>query len=55
MARGNLGDLDGAETVSEDNPYIVEPETDLGSVDEVNEEEASEQVEYLREAIRFHD
>jgi DNA ligase (NAD+) len=55
MAKADLGDLEGAENVSEDNPYIVEPETDSEAIDEVSEEEASEQVEYLREAIRFHD
>ena len=55
MAKADFGDLEGAENVSEDNPYIVEPETDFEAVDEVSEEEASEQVEYLREAIRFHD
>ena len=55
MAKADLEDLEGAEDVGEDNPYIVEPDTDFESVDELSEADAAQQVEDLREAIRFHD
>ena len=55
MTKSAPGDLDGAEDVSQDNPYIVEPETDFEPVDELSEADATQQVEALRKAIRFHD
>jgi DNA ligase (NAD+) len=55
MTKSAPGDLDGAEDVSQDNPYIVEPETDFEPVDDLSEADATQQVEALREAIRFHD
>ncbi|MFB6195908.1 MAG: NAD-dependent DNA ligase LigA [Haloplanus sp.] len=55
MTTSDLADLEGAEDVSEDNPYIVEPDTAFAPVDELSEAEASEQVARLREAVRFHD
>ncbi|MFB6104943.1 MAG: NAD-dependent DNA ligase LigA [Halobacteriaceae archaeon] len=48
-------DLEGADDVSEDNPYIRDPDTDFTPVDELSEADATEEVQYLREAIRFHD
>lgn len=38
-----------------DNPYLTDPDTDFAPVEELNEEEAHEQVERLRAAIRHHD
>lgn len=38
-----------------DNPYIRDPELDFRDVEELDEEEAREQVEDLREAIEYHD
>jgi len=55
MANADLQDLEGAEDVSEDNPYIVEPDTDFEPVDGIDGAEATRQAEFLREAIRFHD
>jgi DNA ligase (NAD+) len=43
-------------TVSADeNPYVEDPSTDFEPVEQLSEEEAAEQVELLREAIRHHD
>ncbi|MFC6768852.1 NAD-dependent DNA ligase LigA, partial [Natrinema soli] len=39
----------------EENPYLRDPPTDFVSVEELSENEAREQVELLREAIREHD
>lgn len=39
----------------EDNPYIRDPDLEFRDVDELAESEAEEQVEQLREAVRFHD
>lgn len=55
MATTDLEDLEGAEDVSEDNPYILEPDTDFESADELSEADATQQIEYLHEAIRFHE
>lgn len=55
MPTTDFEDLRGSEDVSEDNPYVLEPNTEFESVDEVTEAEATRQVESLREAIRFHD
>ncbi|MFB6204223.1 MAG: NAD-dependent DNA ligase LigA [Candidatus Nanohaloarchaea archaeon] len=38
-----------------DNPYVRDPDLEFSPVDELGEEEAREQVEVLREAIRYHD
>jgi len=38
-----------------DNPYIEEPPTDFTPVDDLDEDEAREQADALREAIRYHD
>lgn len=49
-------DLEGGEDVSEANPYITDPALDeFTPPQELSEEKAVEEVEYLREAIRFHD
>ena len=39
----------------EENPYIQEPETEFEAVESLSREAAREQVEQLREAIRYHD
>jgi DNA ligase (NAD+) len=39
----------------EDNPYAQEPPTDFAPVDELRASQAREQVDQLREAIRYHD
>jgi len=39
----------------EDNPYLHDPPTDFEPVEDLSEDEAREQVELLREAIREHD
>ncbi len=38
-----------------DNPYVSDPETDFSPVDELTADEAREQADRLREAIRYHD
>ena len=38
-----------------DNPYVEAPETDFAPAAELSEEQAREQAELLREAIRYHD
>ncbi|QRV17193.1 NAD-dependent DNA ligase LigA [Haloterrigena salifodinae] len=38
-----------------ENPYLRDPPTDFASVEELSEDEAREQVELLREAVREHD
>jgi DNA ligase (NAD+) len=38
-----------------DNPYVSDPDTEFTPVAELDENEAYEQAEQLREAIRFHD
>ncbi|MEF8791062.1 MAG: NAD-dependent DNA ligase LigA [Haloarculaceae archaeon] len=55
MARADLGDLEGAGDVDEENPYVLEPDTDFEPVEGVSEAAAERQAERLREAIRFHD
>ncbi|WP_327053287.1 NAD-dependent DNA ligase LigA [Halomicrococcus gelatinilyticus] len=42
-------------SVSAENPYVESPPTDFASVDELDADEAREQAEQLREAIRYHD
>ncbi|WP_135824824.1 NAD-dependent DNA ligase LigA [Halorussus ruber] len=43
-------------TVSADeNPYVEEPDTDFRPVEELTDEQAREQVQLLREAVRYHD
>ncbi|WP_178915657.1 NAD-dependent DNA ligase LigA [Natronomonas gomsonensis] len=39
----------------QDNPYVRDPPLDFESVDELEESDAYEQAELLREAIRYHD
>jgi DNA ligase (NAD+) len=41
--------------VSEANPFKKSPDTDFQDVGELSEEEATEQVEQLREALDYHD
>ncbi|MFB6087461.1 MAG: NAD-dependent DNA ligase LigA [Haloarculaceae archaeon] len=48
-------EYEGADEVSEDNPYIEEPDTDFRPVGDLTDDEAERQAERLREAIRFHD
>ncbi|MCD2203157.1 NAD-dependent DNA ligase LigA [Halobacterium sp. KA-6] len=50
-----MADADVLEDAPEDNPYIRDPDTDFAPVDDVDEDEAEEQVELLREAVRYHD
>jgi DNA ligase (NAD+) len=38
-----------------DNPYVEAPDTDFAPAAELSEEQAREQAELLREAIRYHD
>lgn len=38
-----------------DNPYIRAPDTDFAPVEALSEAEAEEQVEAVREAVRYHD
>jgi DNA ligase (NAD+) len=38
-----------------DNPYVADPPTDFDPVADLTAEEAREQVDLLREAIRYHD
>ncbi|MFA9428165.1 NAD-dependent DNA ligase LigA [Natronorubrum sp. A-ect3] len=45
----------GDATVDEDNPYLRTPPTEFEPLEELSEEEAREQVEHLRAAIREHD
>ncbi len=44
-----------AEVSADENPYVEDPQTDFVPVEELSEQEASEQAERLREAIRHHD
>ncbi|MFB6351306.1 MAG: NAD-dependent DNA ligase LigA [Bradymonadaceae bacterium] len=37
------------------NPYLRDPDTDFEDVDDLSDEEASRQVDRLREALEFHD
>ncbi|WP_255151715.1 NAD-dependent DNA ligase LigA [Halorarius halobius] len=41
--------------VPEDNPYIREPPTEFAPVEDLGEDEAREQAEQLRAALRYHD
>ncbi|GAA0264231.1 NAD-dependent DNA ligase LigA [Halobacterium noricense] len=50
-----MADADVLEDAPEDNPYIRDPDTDFAPVDDIDEDEAEEQVELLREAVRYHD
>lgn len=40
---------------SGENPYVSDPETEFAPLEEVDEEQARDQVTQLREAIRYHD
>lgn len=51
----SAADLDGADEVDDDNPYVTDPDLDFRDVEELDEDEAREQAAYLREAVRFHD
>ena len=42
-------------SVSAENPYVEQPPTDFEPAEELDEDAAREQVEQLREAIRYHD
>ncbi len=43
------------EQAPEGNPYVTDPSTDFTPVSDLDESEAREQAETLREAIRYHD
>lgn len=43
------------EEVSDENPYIRDPDTDFRPVETLSEEQARQQVDLLREALRYHD
>jgi len=38
-----------------ENPYVEDPPTDFDPVEELSEDEAADQAELLREALRYHD
>lgn len=38
-----------------DNPYVTDPDTDFEPPDELTEQEARDQADLLREAVRYHD
>ncbi len=44
-----------ADENADENPYLREPPTDFAPVEDLSEDEAREQTELLREAIREHD
>ena len=48
-------DLDGADEVADDNPYVTDPALDFRDVEALDEADARAQAERLREAVRFHD
>ncbi len=50
-----MSTLEGASEVSDDNPFVRDPDTEFRPVDDLDESEATQQAAYLREAIRFHD
>jgi DNA ligase (NAD+) len=50
-----MADADALDDAPEDNPYVRDPDTDFPPVGEVSENEARQQVELLREAVRYHD
>jgi NAD-dependent DNA ligase len=55
MTGTDLGDLEGAGDVGEENPYVLEPDTDFEPVEGTSEAAAERQAGRLRAAIRFHD
>jgi DNA ligase (NAD+) len=46
---------EAAEDVSDDNPYVRDPDTDFQPIEELRAADAQRQVELLREAVRYHD
>ena len=50
-----MADVEGADEVGEDNPYIRDPDTEFRPPAALDAEDAKRQAEHLREAIRFHD
>ncbi len=44
-----------ASASADENPYVEEPQTDFDPVEELTDEQAREQADLLREAIRYHD
>ncbi|MFB6141918.1 MAG: NAD-dependent DNA ligase LigA [Halorientalis sp.] len=49
------GAVEGESDVSDDNPYVRDPDTDFRPVEDLSQDEAETQAARLREAIRFHD
>jgi DNA ligase (NAD+) len=49
------GAIDGESEVSDDNPYVGDPDPDFRLLEDLTESEADQQAARLREAIRFHD
>ena len=49
------GDLDGADDVADDNPYVTDPDLDFRDVEDLDEAAAEREAAALREALRFHD
>ena len=47
--------MSSSETAPPDNPYVEDPDTDFEPIDALDEAAAREQVEALREAVRYHD
>ncbi|MFB6165458.1 MAG: NAD-dependent DNA ligase LigA [Haloarculaceae archaeon] len=43
------------EAAPADNPYVTDPPTEFEPVDELDPDAAAEQIDQLREAIRYHD
>jgi DNA ligase (NAD+) len=50
-----MAETDLPEDAPADNPYVREPALDFAPVEELSEAEAEEQIEKLREAVRYHD
>lgn len=50
-----MSESDHKMDVSEDNPYIEDPELEFREIDALGKEEAEEETEKLREAIDYHD
>jgi len=55
MSESAFEDLEGADDLDPENPYIRDPKTEFADVEDLSESEANAQVAFLREAVRFHD
>ena len=50
-----MAESDALDDTPADNPYSDDPDTDFRPVEDVSEADARDQVELLREAVRYHD